>query len=393
MRFLFYFSAPAACRPDQLTSTLSFPALLPQNSFSRFLAQICSVCFILILLGGCNTKETTRKVISMQSDSRPVASPVMDSVYQELQTPYKYGVVLKAENEHMVDCPGVFRHNDRWYMIYIIFDGQGYETALAVSDDLLHWQSMGKVLPFRPGYWDALQAAGSVALQDFNWQGSYQLSCWEKHYWFSYLGGALRGYETDPLAIGMAWTDMPHVAEEWQRLDAPVLSCDQVDVREFEKKTLYRSHVIYDATESLGFPFVMFYNGKLRDGYERIGMAVSKDMHNWSRYGVEPVIDNGVGISGDPQIIRMGDLWVMVYFGAFWQPKAFDTFACSYDLKHWTKWAGPHLVSPSEPWDEQYAHKPWMIKYKDVVYHYYCAVGNQGRVIALATSKPMQKKL
>ena len=36
----------------------------------------------------------------------------------------------------------------------------------------------------------------------------------------------------------------------------------------------------------------------------------------------------------------MGDLWVMFYFGAGWQPKAFDTFACSYDLVNWTKWEG-----------------------------------------------------
>ena len=41
------------------------------------------------------------------------------------------------------------------------------------------------------------------------------------------------------------------------------------------------------------------------------------------------------------------------------------------DLVHWTKWEGPHLVEPSEPWDEAYAHKPWVLKHKGVVYHYY----------------------
>ncbi|MCC6144545.1 MAG: hypothetical protein IT368_12130 [Candidatus Hydrogenedentes bacterium] len=53
---------------------------------------------------------------------------------------------------------------------------------------------------------------------------------------------------------------------------------------------------------------------------------------------------------------------------------------------HWTKWDG-RLIEPSEPWDKQYAHKPWVIKHDGVVYHYYCAVGDQGRVIALATSE------
>ena len=87
---------------------------------------------------------------------------------------------------------------------------------------------------------------------------------------------------------------------------------------------------------------------------------------------------------------RVGDLWVMFYFGAGWKPKAFDTFAVSRDLVNWTKWDGPHLVEPSEPWDETYAHKPWVLKHDGVVYHYYCAVGKEGRVIALATSKDLR---
>jgi hypothetical protein len=33
-----------------------------------------------------------------------------------------------------------------------------------------------------------------------------------------------------------------------------------------------------------------------------------------------------------------------------------------------------------------------MVQYNGVVYHYYCAVGDQGRVIALATSKDFKSK-
>lgn len=81
----------------------------------------------------------------------------------------------------------------------------------------------------------------------------------------------------------------------------------------------------------------------------------------------------------------------MFYFGAFWKPKAFDTFAASRDLVHWTRRDGSHLIEPSEPWDAAYAHKPWLLKYNGVVHHFYCAVGNPGRVIALATSRPMKE--
>ena len=58
---------------------------------------------------------------------------------------------------------------------------------------------------------------------------------------------------------------------------------------------------------------------------------------------------------------------------------------------NWTKWNGPHLIEPSEPWDETFAHKPWMIKHDGVVYHFYCSVNKSERTIAVATSKDMRR--
>jgi predicted GH43/DUF377 family glycosyl hydrolase len=276
-------------------------------------------------------------------------------------------------------------------MLYVIFDGRGYETAIAESQDLLSWKPLGKILTYKKDKtWDCKQIGGYIALQDHTWGGSYELQTYDDKYWLSYLAGALEGYETDPLAIGIAWTKTPAKPLEWNRIkENPVLHPHDTDAREFEKKTLYKSNIIYDKERTLGHPFVMFYNAKQQGKHiERIGMAVSDDMIHWKRFGDKPVIDNLKGISGDPQITRIGNVWVMFYFGAHWQPKAFDTFACSYDLVNWTKWTGPNIMQPSEPWDTTYAHKPWMIYYNDTVYHFYCAVGDQGRVIALATSKP-----
>ncbi len=257
----------------------------------------------------------------------------------------------------------------------------------------MHWEPLGTVLPFSKTGWDAWQAAGFVALQDFTWGGSYALQPFDGKFWFSYCGGALQGYETDPLAVGLAWTKTPDRPEGWNRnSENPVMTRDQPGARAFEAQTLYKSHILRDTSEQAGYPFVMFYNGKQQGpATERIGMAGSKDMIHWTRIGAGPVIDNGRGISGDPQIMRIGATWVMFYFGAFWQPKAFDTFAASTDLVHWTKWEGPHLIEPSEAWDQQYAHKPWVLQHDGVVYHFYCAVGDQGRAIALATSKKLGK--
>ena len=83
----------------------------------------------------------------------------------------------------------------------------------------------------------------------------------------------------------------------------------------------------------------------------------------------------------------MGDLYVMLYF-IFQGGKAFNTFACSYDLLHWTKWNGKPLIESECEWENKFAHKPWVVVCNDIVYHFYCAVNHQGeRFIAVATSK------
>jgi predicted GH43/DUF377 family glycosyl hydrolase len=327
-----------------------------------------------------------------------VDDETMQAIYEEVKTPFSYGVVIKGEQDELVDCASLFRHHGRWYMMYVTSVKEiGYQTNLARSNDLLQWEMLGRILSYtKPGEWDAWQAAGGVALCDTTWGGSYGLETFDGKYWLSYVGGHQKGYEPDPLSIGLAYTADPTVAHEWTRLPQnPVLGPLQPDVRPFEKETLYKSQIIHDPARTLGHPFVMYYNGKLKVNYEQIGMAVSDDMVNWKRYGTGPVVVNGeqkqVGISGDPQIARVGDLWVMFYFGAFWKPGAFDTFAVSRDLVNWTKWEGSHLVQSSEPFDNKYAHKPWVVKWNGTVYHFYCAVGNDGRVLALATSKEMKQ--
>ena len=338
------------------------------------------------------------EIIPALPEGRAVETNVMQEIYEEVKTPFKYGVVLTgAATNELVDCPGIFRDGRHWYLMYVAISNKvGYQTFLARSEDLLHWQKLGKILSFTDtNRWDAWQADGGLALADYHWDGSQALEKFQGRYWLSYIGGAKRGYEPDPLSIGMAWTKSPTRAREWNRLaENPVLSPKQPDARAFETKTLYKSQIIHDESESLGWPFVMYYNGKYKNGFEQIGMAVSRDLKTWSRYGTNSVIVNGEakknGISGDPQIVKIGGMWVMFYFGAGWQPRAFDTFAASPDLVHWTKWTGPHLVEPGEPFDKAYAHKPWLLKWNGIVYHFYCAVGNQGRVLALATSKDLK---
>lgn len=338
-----------------------------------------------------------------QSLPQQVPQKVMDDIYQQVKTPYKYGLVIApADNHKKADCPTVFREGHRWYMTYILYNGRGYETWLAKSPDLLHWNTLGRVLSFSDTTdWDNNQKAGYAALEDFKWGGSYHLQKYDGKYWMSYFGGHSRGYEKGLLSISLAWTTGdPAVPHEWNRLGHPVLSATDTNVSWWDNHKLYKETVIWDKSKLTGYPFVMYYNAngdsldKVR-GAERIGMAVSNDMVHWKRYGKNPVLNHGPGITGDPWIQKIGKVYVMFYFGAFWKTGpggVFNRFACSYDLVHWTDWTGPKLIQASEPFDNEFAHKSCVIKYKGIVYHFYCAVDkSQQRGIAVATSKDLGK--
>ncbi|HEY2882694.1 MAG TPA: hypothetical protein VGJ15_09680 [Pirellulales bacterium] len=348
-----------------------------------------------------------------------VSQAALDRIYAEVKTPFKYGVVIPREGEEWIDCPSVYRFNDHWYMLYVRYTPKlGYESMLARSDDLLHWKTLGPILPFRKEGWDAWQADAGMALVDPTWGGSAAPEKFDGKYWCSYIGGALQGMEPDPLSTGIAWTEKPDQAGEWHRIgENPVLSGSDADARPWEKTTVFKTSIIRDPKQRFGAPFLMYYNARTKPTLESIGMAISSDMIHWKRFGPQEALvlnpDNGrgTGISGDPQLVQMQvetaddangtqsvkrNVWVMFYFGFRWAgPGAFDTFAASYDLLHWTKWRGDHLVQPSAKtetttFDKTFAHKPWVLKHDGVVYHFYCSVGEGGRQIAVATSKDLK---
>jgi predicted GH43/DUF377 family glycosyl hydrolase len=339
-----------------------------------------------------------------------ISQEEMQRIYHEVRTPYKYGmVVAPTDNYHKIDCPTVFRVGDKWLMTYVVYngkdglDGRGYETWLTESDDLLHWTTKGRILSYKDDGWDMNQRGGFPALIDWTWNGSYGISKYKNKHWMTYIGGHGTGYEAvrEPLNIGMAWTDADITkAYEWQSANKPLLSINDKDAQWWEKLVQYKSTIYDDPAKTLGKRFVMFYNAgginpKNDLKAERIGIALSNDLKKWKRYDGNPVFANEVGgiITGDAQIAKMDDLYVMFYFKAYDPSRkynAFNTFAVSRDLIHWQTWDGEDLIIPSKPYDEMFAHKSYVVKHNGVVYHFYCAVNNdQQRGIAVATSVPM----
>lgn len=321
----------------------------------------------------------------------------MKEIYEEIKTPYKYGSVVKFEDS-LVDSPTVFRYNNKWYMYYVRIskncETSGYETHCSSSDDLLNWKYEGKILKrSNCDKWDSKQCGGYAAYPDITFGGTNELEKVNGKYYIAYIGGNKDGYEPDPLQLGMAYTDDPSSVSGYTKLGNPVLSPLDADARVFEQVTIFKPFMFEDKKRSLGYKYVNIYNSRAFDKKERIYLAVSNDGIDWKRYGDKPIIDetktvNNLKISGDPQIVMIGDTYVMFYFRLVDFEGAYNTFAVSKDLLNWQIWDGDALIKSECEWENVYAHKSYVLKYEDIVYHFYCAVNDKNeRFIALATSK------
>src|SRR6476620_2346669 len=104
--------------------------LLLKNSIDIISRRVvlAGCCFIFLQMSSCRTSRS----------NSIVKETVMENIYKEIRTPYKYGIVFRhPDSTKLMDSPSIFRWNDSWFMTYIIFDGKGYETWLAESNDLL----------------------------------------------------------------------------------------------------------------------------------------------------------------------------------------------------------------------------------------------------------------
>lgn len=310
----------------------------------------------------------------------PVAAARMEAVYQELKTPYKWGPVLSGPGGSRVDNPRVFRVGSTWFMTYNHVAGPGgYEGWLARSDNLVNWAPVGKILGKGSGGWDDGSVGAFLGLQGLTLDTVYQVGQFNGRYWLSYLGGRKDGFETYPLNLGLASTTGLTKGEPWTRLPSnPILATDDETAGDWENRVLFASQLVHDTARTLGYEYLLLYNAKgRRDNAERIGLAGSDDLIHWHRRLHEPVMDNypDYRISGDPQLLKLDDLYVMLYargVPARAEVGDHETFACSYDLVHWTQWSGTGLTREPEPWEGRTtAHKPWVFRWNGVVYHFF----------------------
>ncbi|ASA25778.1 family 78 glycoside hydrolase catalytic domain [Paenibacillus donghaensis] len=325
-------------------------------------------------------------------------------------TPYKWkkpvlvgSGVEGAFDSHAVDCPFVFRHNDHFYMMYVGFDGTGYQTALAESDDLLNWQHLSTILTRdeEGSAWDSRNIAGTWLLRDNDMHGPGHLKKWNGKYWLVYHSYPGDGYEAGSAKIGLAWTEDESLMS-WNRLEKPILVPE--DGGEWETGGLYKECLVeHEGT------FYLFYNAKDKDEgrwIEQTGLAVSKDLVQWTRHEHNPVLQVtpdawDSGFASDPCVLRDGSHWAMFYFG-FNYKTAQEGLALSDNLLDWRKYEEPILtIGQGQAIDSVFAHKPSVITHNGIVYHFYtacrrpmegdatCNIFPEFRTIAVATSLPL----
>ena len=320
-------------------------------------------------------------------------------VVDHLISNYKYGEpvltgsgVAGTFDEKGVDCPLVFSHNGRFYMSYIGFDGMSYQTALAVSDDLLHWEKKGVILKRNShSRWDSQGMAGTSVLMERDLYGGNKLKKYKNKYWMVYHAYPGAGYEAGSAQVGLAWTQDENLLD-WHFYGEPVLSYK--DGADWEKGGLYKA----DLVEHNG-KFYLFYNAKNKatgEWTEQIGIAVSDDLFNWERVFDKPVlsVDHEAWDSrfvADPQVFydSKENQWVMFYYG-LGNLAACDGVAVSKDFFHWQKFPCPILTPGRDGTiDSLYAHKPYVIYCHGALYHFYCACHDtaEGRIRCLSDAR------
>ena len=300
-----------------------------------------------------------------------------------IQTPKKYGqLVLSpshmagAFDSHGVDSPFLFSHDGKFWMTYVSFDGMGYQTGLASSDDLLSWKKEGLLLGRGPkGSVTEYNVALTCILRDNELFGPGTLKRVNGQFVGTYHAYPEPGYEIGPAVIGLCFSEDLRSWDVHPPVLEPDLSC------EWEAGGLYKSWLM----ESDGI-YYLFYNAKNRtreaDPWtEQTGFATSTDLVNWERHPGNPVLKVGPAgdfddkFASDPCVLRHDDMWIMFYFGFCSDGHARDGVAFSDDLKHWWKSKSILIdVGPAGSIDSLYAHKPGIITRGDSLYHFYCAV-------------------
>jgi predicted GH43/DUF377 family glycosyl hydrolase len=345
--------------------------------------------------GSLATRPVNRRGFLQSLALLALPVPAQEPVPRELATPHKVGRLVIAPSAEAgafdsqgADVPFVFRHDGMFYMTYVGFDGEGYQTGLAVSSNLLDWRKEGVILP-RDARHPVLRynAALTWILRENDVFSPGRLRKVRGRYLGVYHAYPKPGYEEGPAVIGLCWS---RDLKNWE-VEEPCLRPD--DGAGWENGGLYKACILEDAGT-----YYLYYNAKDRGERwkEQTGFATSRGLKTWTRYEANPTLTNGPAgspdeiFASDPCVLRYRNRWAIFYYWLDAKGVARDLLALSPDLRRTVKCSVALIdVGPPGSVDSKYAHKPSVVFHRGTLYHFYCAVSNEfGRGISVATSRP-----
>jgi predicted GH43/DUF377 family glycosyl hydrolase len=308
--------------------------------------------------------------------------------------------ILGFEDLIGTDVPAIYQlpdDEDTWYMTFIGFNGKGYQSFVAASTDLVHWRQCGLAMGFGPpnSFDHGGCVLGGYLYESYDIKAPRVLKQRDGKFWALYGSYPKQGgYEIRPGYEGLASSDD---GLHWKRAKQTyILSVHEKDCGKWEKDCIYQPCLVEHEGK-----FYDFYNAA-NGGQEQMGLATSADLLNWTRYSGNPVVRNrpggyDAGFCSDGKVFRVGNHWVMFYFGVG-RGGAHIMVAFSRDLLHWTSHPEPLYKAGGNPsgLDKQFAHKTAIVynPKNDTYYLFYCAVPGAnspvgGRGIGLITNKPL----
>jgi hypothetical protein len=321
---------------------------------------------------------------------------------------------------------------------YTFYDGVGYQTARAFSEDGVHFTQPlapdGIVFSPRSGAWPSAPTDfdyGSTAfvgplLTDYNVTAPRALAKvrgadGSERYWTSYIGFPARNaLEPPPGATGLAssidgfsWT---------RETPQPVLDVQPAHgAQPWEGTQVYAPFLVLNATSGLVTDYFNARGKPMTEFGEQSGIAylpsaqlpgwnATTNASSWRRFSGNPVLHNGwspagnetfdTAMASDPKVYWDATLdggagaWIMIYFGL--GPSsgggAAICIAFSRDGVAWTKASSPLYKPGGHPrgLDKCHAHKAWLnADATGRMFLYYTGDDCNGRGILLLTSTPL----
>ena len=281
-------------------------------------------------------------------------------------------------DEGMVESPYIIYDNNlkKFVMVYTAYDVNHVATiGWATSTDLVAWTKQGKLI----------SPSGNSANGDAHGMTGPCLYYYKGLYYLYYIGLNGAGYEGEPINMCLATT---------ASLTSPSWTYHGI-------KIPIQTNIAW-ANEAIYHPNLFTYNGKWYmffnargsingDRAERFGFATSNNIDgewtvNPTRVSQPLERDNTVIRAGDPAVFEYNGLIYVFYFRILPNGTAIDSWGWTTPSEFPFGWRfGGDLLATNVDYQSQYAHKPFVVKYQNKLYHYYTAVGSQGRVIALKT--------